>query len=138
MVANQKKVGDLILINEYPNVCNKCGGKVVFIDNKQVYGRSYGSGKCYLCTRCKAYVGTHNTGKKDKALGLLADERMRKGKIYCHELFDKQWKYQGKKRGQCYKELANKLGIDIKCCHFGHFDLETLRRAYIILKKEMI
>lgn len=124
------------MINEYPTTCNLCGGKVIFTDNKEVYGRSYGSGKCYLCIECKAYVGTHNTGEKDKALGLLANERMRKGKVICHNLFDKQWRYQGRNRGKCYRELADKLGIDPKDCHFGHFDLEMLRKAYRILKEE--
>jgi len=123
-------------MNEYPTTCNLCGGNVLLVDNRRVYGKNYGSGKCYLCTKCNAYVGTHNCNNKDRALGLLADARMRKGKILCHELFDKQWKSKNKKRGACYSELAEKLGIDASKCHFGWFNLEMLRMAYKILKED--
>lgn len=75
------------MINTQPEVCNLCGGKVIYTSNARVYhGREYGSGYCYLCLACGAYVGTHKPHPKE-ALGLLADERMRKGKIMCHALF---------------------------------------------------
>lgn len=63
----------------HPTVCNLCGGSVVYTSNAEIYGREYGSGKCYLCTQCGAYVGTHKP-RPQEALGLLADERMRKEK----------------------------------------------------------
>lgn len=65
---------------KYPKICNICGGKVIYCSNAEIYGVEYGSGKCYLCTKCGAYVGTHKPRPKE-ALGLLADEQMRKGKI---------------------------------------------------------
>ena len=54
-----------------PTECNICGGEVEYIPNKQIYGKSYGSGFCYHCTNCGAYVGTHKPRPKD-ALGILA------------------------------------------------------------------
>lgn len=120
----------------HPKRCNLCGGSVVYISNAAVYGREYGSGKCYLCTMCGAYVGTHKPRPRE-ALGLLADARMRKGKVMCHELFDAMWRGKRKarvKRKRLYLWLSVKLGIPVEECHFGYFDLPTLRRAYAILR----
>lgn len=74
-----------------PTKCNLCGGNVIYTTNDRIYGKKYGSGYCYLCTACGAYVGTHRPRPKE-ALGILANERMKKGKRVCHEIFDKLWK----------------------------------------------
>lgn len=124
------------MIIKYPKKCNLCGGKVIYVSNERIYGKKYGSGYCFLCTKCNAYVGTHIPQPK-KALGLLADETMRKGKIMCHSIFDPLWK--GKKRAhykrlRLYKKLAKEMDIPIEYCHFGYFDIEQLRKAYRIIK----
>ena len=41
---------------KHPTVCNICGGKVSYVSNARVYGSRYGSGWCYLCESCGAYV----------------------------------------------------------------------------------
>lgn len=126
-------------IETHPTICNLCGGKVIFTSNEAVYGRKYGSGYCYLCTNCRAYVGTHIPRPKE-ALGLLANEQMRKGKMMCHDLFDQLWKgqpHQGKKRHNAYHWLAMEMGIPVEDCHFGYFNLEQIRAAYMILKNKM-
>ena len=46
-------------VDTHPTTCNLCGGQVIYTSNERVYGRKYGSGYCYLCTCCGAYVGTH-------------------------------------------------------------------------------
>ena len=124
------------MMNLYPTKCNLCGGKVIYTTNAKVYhGKTYGSGYCYLCTGCDAYVGTHEPRPKE-ALGLLANEQMRKAKMACHDIFDSKWKGKTrarKKRNEMYAWLADKLGIDISDCHFGYFDLEMLKKAYFIL-----
>jgi len=125
------------MIDLYPKKCNICGGKVIYIDNVVIYGKPYGSGKCYLCTECGAYVGTHKPRPRE-ALGLLANEEMRKLKMACHDIFDCFWKNKPKaniKRSQMYSWLAKELGIEMKYCHFGYFDLEMLKKAYEILKE---
>ena len=131
------------MIDLRPTTCNICGGDVVFTSNSVVYGKEYGSGKCYLCQSCGAYTGTHRPRPKE-ALGLLADEKMRKGKVMCHELFDARWKGKlkaQKKRRDLYSWLANQMGLSVEDCHFGHFDIHQLRQAYRILcsvrEKEM-
>lgn len=57
-------------VNLYPKVCNLCGGKVECISNSVIYGREYGSGYCYRCQSCGAYVGTHKPWPK-RAMGIL-------------------------------------------------------------------
>ena len=123
-------------MNLHPTICNLCGGKVVYTSNSLIYGREYGSGKMYLCTKCGAYAGTHKPRPKE-ALGLLADKEMRDMKMKCHALFDEKWKNQKNRREarkKAYKELAEKLGISVDECHFGYFDMDMLNKAYGILK----
>lgn len=123
------------MIDKYPKTCNLCGGPVIFTSNAVIYGREYGSGRCYLCTKCGAFVGTHKPWPRE-AMGLLADERMRKGKKLCHSLFDPFWRGKPKaqkKRQDLYFWLSKELDIPFEDCHFGHFDLERLRAAYRIL-----
>lgn len=125
----------------FPKICNLCNGKVIFTSNSVIYGKEYGSGKCYLCTECGAYVGTHKPRPKE-ALGVLGNKEMRDMKMLCHEIFDKKWqqeetsKKRYKARQKAYKELAEKLDIPIEKCHFGYFDMEMLEKAYGILKEE--
>ena len=124
-------------IDLHPTVCNICGGNVVFISNAEIYGSEYGSGRCYFCTSCGAYTGTHRPRPRE-ALGLLADAQMRKGKIMCHNLFDSLWRNKPKaqkKRRDLYSWLAVQMGIPVEECHFGWFDLSQLREAYKILCK---
>ena len=122
------------MINVHPKTCNLCGGPVEFASNAIIYGRQYGSGYCYHCTRCGAYVGTHRPWP-DRAMGILADEEMRAWKMICHELFDALWKPTGnhRLRRQLYSRLAVQMGIEVDDCHFGYFDLEALKKAYQIV-----
>lgn len=123
-------------IDVHPKTCNLCGGKVVFCSNKVIYGKEYGSGKCYLCTKCGAYTGTHRPRPRE-ALGLLADESMRKGKVMCHYLFDALWQGKPKaqkKRKDLYAWLAGEIGVPVDECHFGYMDIHQLRAAFRILK----
>lgn len=124
------------MINLYPTRCNICGGPVTYESNARIYGRQYGSGYCYRCESCGAYVGTHKPHPM-KALGLLADEPMRTGKKMCHALFDLHWQGKPKarkKRNDLYSWLAEQMGIPTDECHFGYFDIDQLRRAYKILR----
>ena len=127
------------MINLNPTVCNLCGGNVIFTSNAKIYGREYGSGKMYYCTDCGAHVGTH-VPRPTEALGILANKEMRDMKKKCHDLFDQKWKNEStsnKKhnaRTKAYAELAEKLNITIDECHFGHFDMDMLKKAYEILK----
>lgn len=122
---------------KYPKHCNICGGEVIYCSNAKIYGVEYGSGKCYLCTKCGAYVGTHEPRPKE-ALGILADEQMRKGKKICHELFDSLWKGKSKarkKREDLYKWLSKKMDLPRELTHFGYMNIEQLRQSYVYIKE---
>lgn len=125
-------------IQDYPvpKTCTYCGQAVKLVNNDVIYGRSYGSGRCYKCTACDAYVGVH--AGTTIPLGRLANQELRALKKQAHALFDPQWKTGRKTRSQAYGELANTLGIPARECHFGWFDKETLERAIAILKKNAV
>ncbi len=123
------------MIDLQPTICNLCGGEVEYITNDKIYGKQYGSGWCYHCKQCNAYVGTNKLRPKE-ALGILATEEMKSWKISCHKLFDKLWKEDGYKRGECYKWLADEMRIPVDECHFGYFDIPKLRQSYAILKNK--
>lgn len=114
-----------------PTVCNICGGKVEYTSNAVIYGKPYGSGYCYHCKNCGAYVGTHKVAPRE-ALGILANAEMRQAKMKCHDIFDKLWN-NSKQRNKLYERLAERLGIDVEECHFGYFDMDMLNKAYKIL-----
>lgn len=120
------------MIDLQPTICNICGGEVEYITNDKIYGKKYGSGYCYHCKSCGAYVGTHKPRPKE-ALGILANEEMKNWKIWCHRGFDKLWN-DGKSRGKAYKWLAKQMRISTRDCHFGYFDIKQLKQAYAILK----
>lgn len=130
-------------IDLFPTVCNLCGGNVIYTSNKAIYSKPYGSGMCYLCTSCGAYVGTHVPRPKE-AFGILADKQMRELKMQCHSLFDALWmdkptvKERRLARKKAYSILADKLGIDEDCCHFGYFDTELLCEALTLLCGNLI
>ena len=121
------------MIDLHPTVCNLCGGEVVYQSNKLVYGKEYGSGMCYFCLRCGAYVGTHKP-RPEEALGILANKEMRTMKSNCHKLFDWMWQ-DSSERHELYIALAEELGISEEDCHFGYFDLSMLNKAYRVLKR---
>jgi hypothetical protein len=121
------------MIDLHPTVCNLCGGEVVYQSNKLVYGKEYGSGMCYFCLRCGAYVGTHKP-RPEEALGILANKEMRTMKSNCHKLFDRMW-HDSSERHELYIALAEELGISEEECHFGYFDLSMLNKAYRVLKR---
>lgn len=126
------------MIDLQPTICNICGGEVIYTSNSKIYGREYGSGKMYYCTKCGAYVGTHEPRPKE-ALGILGNKEMRDMKMKCHDLFDNKWKSEptSKKRhvarNNAYKWLAEKLKISVDDCHFGYFDMDMLNKAYEVL-----
>lgn len=119
-------------INTEPTVCNICSGRVIYTSNKILYGKQYGSGYCYYCTNCRAYVGTHKPRPKE-AMGILANNEMREWKHKCHNIFDPIWQGHIVKRYYLYRELAVALCLPVEECHFGYFDVDTLSKAYDIM-----
>lgn len=116
----------------YPKICNICGGDVQKVNNRIVYGQTYGNGIMYLCTKCRARVGAHKSGE---ALGILADESLRTKKKEAHNLFDPIWREGETSRSSAYEWLSEQLGIPKELTHFGYFDHKLLNKSIAILKE---
>ena len=118
-----------------PTICDYCDSSVVLSSNAEIYGKEYGSGKCYRCTSCDAYVGVH----KGTVIpyGRLADKELRDLKMECHKLFDPAWiNNKWNSRQQAYGKLATLLEVPIEKCHFGFFDRDTLKYCLEIMSDE--
>ena len=117
--------------NLKPTKCPYCNSEV-----KLIYiGKSAKceSGYIYKCLGCGARVSTFPKDK-DIAVGTLANEETGKLRIEVHKLFDRFWK-NNKERTECYKKLANELGIEESECHIGYFQKDMLLKAQQILLK---
>lgn len=118
-------------INLQPTTCNLCSGEVIYTSNSRIYGAELGSGKCYLCLNCGAYVGTHIPRPKE-AFGILSDAEMRALKMECHKIFDKQFLCASNVFEM--RRLRKKAYKPISECHFGYFNMDMLQKAYTYLK----
>jgi ssDNA-binding Zn-finger/Zn-ribbon topoisomerase 1 len=127
--------------------CPYCGAEALLESSLLVYKKDYGS--VYVCSNypgCDAYVGCHPG--TNIPLGRLADKELRFWKQRAHEYLDvlwkakvimirKRYKKEGKKyfykrgeaRTQAYKWLSVQLGIDLKDCHIGLFDVQTCQQV---------
>ncbi len=114
-------------------ICPYCDVGAKLVDSKIVYGgRSYGM--IWLCSNypdCDAYVGVHRGTKKP--LGRMANAKLRKAKMAAHAAFDRHWKSwdltRRMGRNEAYRVLAEALGICVKNCHIGMFDVDECNRV---------
>jgi hypothetical protein len=122
-----------------PVTCPYCGAEAVLVDSEEVYGRSYGL--IYLCRPCRAWVGVHKG--TEMPLGRLANKELREWKIAAHAAFDPLWQAKmrrdncskGQARKAAYTWLAEKLGIPLRKCHIGMFDIDLCKRTVEVCEK---
>lgn len=116
--------------------CDYCGRKTEFVDNKIIYGKSYGSRMIYLCRNCMAYVGVHKGTAKP--LGRLANAQLRYWKKQAHEAFDPLWKCGRFKNNRkvAYAWLAGKMELPVEKTHIGMFDVGDCKRVISICNAE--
>lgn len=122
--------------------CPYCNSIATLENSIKVYKKDYGL--MYICGNypdCDAYVGVHKN--TTKPLGRLSNKELRKWKNKAHAVFDPLWqrklekrrKERGEKykkvwaRGSGYKWLALQLGIEMKDCHIGMFDIELCKKT---------
>lgn len=118
-------------------ICPYCYAKVVLITNDKIYGKRYGSGWCYKCTKCDAYVGCHDN-KEHTPLGRLANAELRKLKQKAHSLFEPIWQNGDTGRNDLYKQLAFLMNIPKEKCHFGYFDKATIEKSISIMQSGIL
>jgi hypothetical protein len=120
--------------------CPYCNGQAKLVDSKEIYRRSYGM--IWFCKPCDAWVGTHKDSKKHRPLGRLANSELRHWKQIAHTKFDLLWRAK-MRRDKCrrntarrlgYAWLAKQLGIEVKDCHIGMFDVDQCKRVVVICK----
>ena len=117
--------------------CPYCGSEVVLKDADYVYHSKKAKDypKVWVCSNypeCDAYVGCHKG--TDVPMGRLANLRLRTLKIEAHKQFDVIWKSRAMTRRTAYYWLAKHLGINIKDCHIGMFDIKECQRVIHLCK----
>jgi hypothetical protein len=123
--------------------CPYCNAKAVLLRAADA-GYPYGSrdyGPTWTCVPCAAWVGCHANSTRHVPLGRLADAELRQWKTKVHDAFDPLWKVKMRRdgcnqfeaRNAGYKWLAGEMGIDVKQCHVGYFDIEQCKRAIEII-----
>jgi len=121
-------------MNLNTDFCPYCGAKVIFVDSKMVYGKSYGM--IYICSKypkCDSYVGVHKN--TCVPLGTLANKELRKYRGIAHLYFDTLWK--NKKSGtriKAYKWLSEKMNISVPDTHIGYFNIDQCKTVIKICK----
>lgn len=121
---------------EIPKICRYCNGNVVFTSNAEIYGREYGTGKCYLCRNCGAFVGVHPG--TDTPLGTLANNELRQYRKVAHYWFDQIWKKPLRitTRYKAYGWLAKQLEIPREYTHIGMFEKEQCEKTIKLSKRK--
>lgn len=112
-------------------ICPYCGSPSIFVDSKEIYGKSYGM--IYLCRKCDAYVGVHEGSMKAK--GRLANKQLRQWKKEAHRYFDLIWRSGADSRGEAYAWLSGKLKLPPKYTHIGMFNVDTCREVARVSKQ---
>jgi len=117
--------------------CPYCDGDAELVESNVVYKPWHDYGKLWLCRHCWAYTGTHSNSKRHVPKGRLANKELREWKIKAHAAFDPLWnrkiskegcsKSQARKAG--YKWLAEKVGVELKKCHIGIFDVDQCMKV---------
>jgi hypothetical protein len=113
-----------------------CGSAARYADNSEYYGRSYGNGKCWMCTRfpeCDGYVGAHPDGRP---LGSLVDKETKRWRILVHAQIDPLWRdanlhggAKRRRRGSVYGWLRRLMDMTAEECHVGNFTTEQCIEA---------
>lgn len=118
--------------------CPTCGERGEVVDGSAIYPHrppsDFGDKRFWACTRCRTWVGCRPGGTMP--LGRMADAATRAARSAAHRAFDPLWwnkrptdRPAFRTRGGAYSWLARKLGLEIKECHMGLFDIATCSRV---------
>lgn len=116
--------------------CNYCGEPAELVGGLAIYPHrpDLAGLKFWRCAPCDAYVGTHKDSKDHQPLGLLATKSLRRARNQGHSAFDRIWRSGYMGRRDCYRMLAEKMGISMKECHFSWFTEDQIAQAMEITK----
>lgn len=118
-----------------PVLCAYCGAPAQLLaDSSRIYhGRDFGP--VWRCDPCEAHVGCHPGTVKP--LGRLANAELRQAKAAAHAAFDPLWRAKiartgcakSRARGAGYAWLAAQMGVEVRDCHIGMFDVAQCVRV---------
>ena len=103
--------------------CNNCNSRMKFRGEK--FGFKNFSCSCGI------------TAKSHKGRISFADQNLRSLRISAHSAFDMLWQLGPMNRGQAYKWLGQKMGMNQIDCHIGLFDEEQCRKVIDISLSEV-
>lgn len=117
-----------------------CGSPATLQSNAVKYGREYGNGLAWICSRypkCDGYVGTHPDGSP---LGKLTDNETTQLRRQVHAKIDPLWKdrtdrSKKKNRGSVYGWLRRLMDMSSAECHIGNFNAEECRKALRLIEE---
>ena len=93
--------------------CNYCGQKAEWVENKEIYGRNYGSSyMIWLCRDCNAYIGCHKNSQVPKGK-TLAKKDLREARMKAHAIIDPLWQSGKYKRRTVYLRLKEAFGEEV-------------------------
>jgi len=106
----------------YNVTCPYCGQPAILVTGEVIYPAwtKHHHKTYYLCSPCKAYVGTH-ANSDDEPLGTPAKKERRQLRSAAHKALDPIAKRRGD-RNATYNWLAKKMNITPDKCHIGMFD----------------
>lgn len=111
-----------------------CGSPAKLGSNATIYGKEYGNGMAWICTRfpaCRGYVGAHNTGD---ALGTIVDADTKKLRMRIHAIIDPLWREANngrsrkRNRGSVYGWMRRIMELD-RPYHTGELSKDECLRA---------
>ncbi len=107
-----------------PPTCIECANTAALVTGKRIYPhRPDLYGKSFWLCECGAYCGCH-PGTTDP-LGYPCGPATRQARSRAHAAFDPLWRGKGgMSRGDAYRWLARRLGIDKRDCHIGMMDAQ--------------
>lgn len=119
-----------------PEECRYCGSNVKLVDDKELYGKSYG-GELYLCQNggCQARVGCHPDGSP---LGILANRELRRWRSVAHEAFDPLYEAYDRdlSRDGAGYYIQQAIGVPEEKTHIAMLDLGECKNLIFWLMKE--
>ena len=132
-------------------ICMYCSSRSELVTGRDIYPHrpDLYTLKFYACKPCDSYVGCHKG--TIIPLGRLANAELRRAKKEAHAAFDPIWKDRFEQKSQIdpsykkamarsgrYKRLAELLGIEMKECHIGMFDVDMCRRVVQLCKDGLL
>ena len=103
--------------------CKYCGGRVRCLRGSEYYVRrpDLHHTRRWVCEDCGASVGCKKG--TTQPLGSLADEQLRRMRLYAHKCFDPLWKDKTCTRDCAYRWLSRKMDTSKDDTHIALYDV---------------